>query len=186
MNIDINPGHNALRWAILNGTIDQIIQKHFQFNINISTNAAERIHKVTEGRNDVFIGVHVRRTDYAHYRKEAFGLPIVNATYFMAAMEYYRKKHNQGRSNTKFLVVSDDLGWCRANLVGNDVHMMGGGSAMSDLALMSQCNHTIIDYGSYGVWGGLLAGGEVTIPQSTAGNSRDAAEELHWNMLHGF
>ena len=62
----------------------------------------------------------------------------------------------------------------------------GGGSPGSDLALMSACQHSIIDYGSYCAWGAMLAGGEVVLPQSTAGNSKTAAEFLHWTMLEGF
>ena len=37
----------------------------------------------------------------------------------------------------------------------------------SDLALLSSCHDTIMDYGNYGVWGAVLAGGEVIIPQSS-------------------
>ena len=30
-----------------------------------------------------------------------------------------------------------------------------------DLALLSQCNHSIFDYGTYGFWSAFLAGGAV-------------------------
>ena len=33
-----------------------------------------------------------------------------------------------------------------------------------DLALLSLCSHTIMDYGTFGLWGGLLAGGEILAP----------------------
>ena len=33
-----------------------------------------------------------------------------------------------------------------------------------DLALLSMCSHTIMDYGTFGLWGGLLAGGEILAP----------------------
>ena len=34
-----------------------------------------------------------------------------------------------------------------------------------DLALLSLCSHTIMDYGTFGLWGGLLAGGRLLAPQ---------------------
>ena len=44
-----------------------------------------------------------------------------------------------------------------------------------DLALLSLCSHTIMDYGTFGLWGGLLAGGEILAPtgytRSAMGNA---------------
>ena len=31
---------------------------------------------------------------------------------------------------------------------------------------MSQANHSIMSYGTFGLWGALLAGGEVIVPES--------------------
>ncbi len=35
-----------------------------------------------------------------------------------------------------------------------------------DLALLSQANHSIVSYGTFGVWGAFLAGGLITAPKS--------------------
>ena len=35
-----------------------------------------------------------------------------------------------------------------------------------DLALLSLANHSIMSYGTFGMWGALLAGGLVTLPRS--------------------
>jgi hypothetical protein len=35
-----------------------------------------------------------------------------------------------------------------------------------DLALMSQANHSIMTYGTFSMWGALLAGGLVVYPKS--------------------
>jgi hypothetical protein len=35
-----------------------------------------------------------------------------------------------------------------------------------DLALMMQANHSIMSYGTFGMWGALLAGGQVTVPNT--------------------
>ena len=45
-------------------------------------------------------------------------------------------------------------------------------------------------YGSFGVWAGLLAGGEVTLPASitqfTGTTSQTSAVQFGWNLLRGF
>jgi galactoside 2-L-fucosyltransferase 1/2 len=64
----------------------------------------------------------------------------------------------------------------------------GGGSPTSDMALMSACNHSIIDYGSYGVWGAALAGGDVVTPQHITQNYdwQFGSGRLNWTQLEGF
>ena len=54
-----------------------------------------------------------RRTDYHQFSK--FWLAeLLNETFYLEAMSYLRTKH----SSLTFLVLSDDLAWCQANLRG--------------------------------------------------------------------
>lgn len=54
-----------------------------------------------------------------------------------------------------FVVTSDDPKWCRKNLIKSpDTFLAGTGNTCSpgsDLALLAACNHTIFDYGTYGL-----------------------------------
>ena len=67
----------------------------------------------------VTVGVHVRRTDYQQYlqavRKEG-GL-YLSRQFYVDGMDYFRKKYK----NPIFIVASDDLKWCRKNLLAPDV-----------------------------------------------------------------
>ena len=36
-----------------------------------------------------------------------------------------------------------------------------------DLAVLSLAQHTIMDYGTFGLWAGLLAGGSILAPTGT-------------------
>ena len=38
-----------------------------------------------------------------------------------------------------------------------------------DLAILSQANHSILTYGTFGMWGALLSGGETLMPLSHIG-----------------
>lgn len=35
-----------------------------------------------------------------------------------------------------------------------------------DLASLSSCNHSIMSFGTFGMWSSLLAGGEVVVPST--------------------
>jgi hypothetical protein len=55
--------------------------------------------------------------------------------------------------------VTDDVEWCKSHLLGlSDVKLVSK-SEEHDLALLSTCDHTIVDYGTFGFWGALMAGG---------------------------
>ena len=78
--------------------------------------------------------------------------------------------------NVAFIYVSDDMSWGTDQFKYiKDLHFVGGGQEMQenanrgivdpdaaayDLALMINCNHTIISRGTFTMWIALLAGGE--------------------------
>ena len=69
---------------------------------------------------------------------------LVGAQFFRTGMEHFRR-HHEGAGEmlscrlemvlllnpefpSVFLVVSDDMGWCKRNLAANDTFMVGGNS----------------------------------------------------------
>ena len=71
-------------------------------------------------------------------------------SFYLAAMDLLREKLAVPLA---FIIASDDPEWCRQNLKkSSDTFVMGEeNSAESDLALLASCNHTIFDYGTYGL-----------------------------------
>ncbi len=53
-----------------------------------------------------------------------------------------------------------------------------------DLALLAACNHTILSYGTFGMWGALLAGGR-TIISSTAALTKEGRELMEAGLGPG-
>ena len=56
----------------------------------------------------------------------------------------------------------------REHLAGEDVVFpelseSGGDPVVMDFLLLTQANHTIYDYGSFGFWGAVLAGGTTMV-----------------------
>ncbi|GFG35184.1 hypothetical protein Cfor_12757 [Coptotermes formosanus] len=136
------------------------IQLMFQFKESIVEESQRLLHIASRGVNNItYVGVHVRRTDYIAYLKRKFHASAVEPDYFLRQMNICRNKYKP----VMFVVVSDDPKWCERELRGDDVVVMKTKSPTQDLAIMAACNHSIIDYGTYGVWGAILAGGDTFI-----------------------
>ena len=141
-----------------------------------------------------------RRTDYQHHLAALYGIPLLGSEYFRAAM-LEQAKHQAGP--TLFVVVTDDMAWARKNLdfpdlavafLGNSAILQKnvkqplatGEDVGEDLALLAACNHSILSYGTFGQWSGLLAGGRVTIAGAAA-NTKEGREvraaKLGWVWL---
>ena len=149
------------------------IRQIFQFNEHIIDESQKLLHIASRGmKNITYVGVHVRRTDYMGYLKRKFNASGVKPDYFLRHMNVFRNKYKP----IMFVVVSDDPKWCERELRCDDVVMMKTNSPVQELAIMAACNHSIIDFGTYGVWGAILSGGYTYVYNLT--NSHDALLEM--------
>ena len=125
----------------------------FQFKEHIIDESQNLLHSASRGmKNITYVGVHVRRTDYIGYLKRKFNATPVKPNYFLRQMNVFRNKYKP----IMFVVVSDDTKWCERELRGDDFVVIKTNSPAHDLAIMLACNHSIIDYGTYGMWGGYI------------------------------
>lgn len=132
----------------------------------------------------VYVGVHVRRTDYLVYLPRKYKTVIAEPKYFYMAMDYYERKY----ACVIFIVVSDDPVWClkylgrKRNVYVASKHSLS--TPGQDLAIMAACNHTIIDYGTFGLWGAILAGGETVLYNISHHLGTRVAELLpNWHVI---
>ncbi|CAG9766778.1 unnamed protein product [Ceutorhynchus assimilis] len=118
-------------------------------------------------RDYTFVGVHVRRTDYVGYLKRKYDESPVTKQFFINAMAYYKNKYR----DCLFVFLSDDPNWCYQHFGRKpDVYVASyktKNTPALDLALMAACNHSIFDYGTFGEWGSILAGGETVYSNMT-------------------
>ena len=116
------------------------------------------------------VSVHVRRGDYKTFIKQ-IGKKLVTKEFFTKAMHYARQNYE----NVLFIVISDDIDWCRRNLgdsKNNDVYFSTSSSLSSetavglDLGLMMSSDVSILSHGTFGQWGALLSRkqGDIIIP----------------------
>nr|CAD7205882.1 unnamed protein product [Timema douglasi] len=143
-------------------------------------------------RETLFVAVHVRRTDYVMYLKRK-GLTVsVDVSYYKHAVAWMLRKLTSDLKtsyNIAFILASDDKAWCEKNLIPQikkEIHSFGnqnnlGGSSVFylgikttpvvDLVMLSSCNHSIIAYGTYGIWSALMANGWTVVYDMAAKNN---------------
>jgi hypothetical protein len=85
--------------------------------------------------------IHVRRGDYLRYPNHH---PIQTMHYYHDAMLQIPVK--------KFLVFSDDVGWCKQNFIGKEFTVNETVSLASDFQKMCSCSHFIIANSSFSWW----------------------------------
>lgn len=92
------------------------------------------------------VSILVRRGDYL---KLQFKHPVCQ-------MSYYRKAMAAFASGTVFLVISDDIEWCKKHFRGDNFFFVDDEPPLVDLYLQSLCAHNIISNSSFGWWGAWL------------------------------
>jgi len=187
--VSIATGANYPAMEFIGPVLREIVEKHFQFVPKIQKAAESVVSGVVTraselmGRKeeDVFlVGIHVRRTDFVDFAKwwlihqNGGNGELFNATFYQKAQDHFRAT----KPGAVFLVVSDDLKWCREHLSAPDTFMVGGNSGEVDLAVMGNCHASII-----GLWGAVLAGGETVVSTRTFRDVRWAADYLKWTYI---
>jgi len=94
--------------------------------------------------------IHVRRGDYIY----------MSDRYIQLDLDYYIKACNLVPKNTKFIVFSNDMDWCKKNFTKENgfenISFAKKNESYIDLELMSKCNHNIIANSTFSWWGAYL------------------------------
>ena len=93
------------------------------------------------------VSIHVRRMQYDN---------LLEVDYYLRAIELIKRN----TENPTFFIFSDDMDWCKKNILGPDLltlvtHDVDDEAA--DLWLMTQCKHHIIANSSFSWWGAWLS-----------------------------
>jgi len=153
----LNPTDNAIYegWfqspKYFEGVEDKI-RKEFQFKSSILASSQPLLNKI---KNTNAICLNVRRTDFL----KVDTLNTTDKNYFFRAAKYIAEKIE----NPVFYIFSDDVEWCRKNIVMNyPVEVIGhehkGHKFGNYMQLMIACKHFIIPNSSYAWWAVWLNG----------------------------
>lgn len=194
-----HPDRNALMFGYFQSWryFDHIrlrIIKEFQFKSQFRDSASKFVEAATRRhypgsiqnetlRNNILrIGIHVRRGDMLATSSVHKGFTVADAGYLARAMAYLEKVLHNTHSYLMYIVVSDDITWCRKNIVST-THPIEFGAVNNgpevDLAILASCNHTIATVGTFSWWAGYLAGGITVYYKNFPANGSEIASVFH-------
>jgi hypothetical protein len=132
--------------------ISPTIKKDFQFNFELSQKCIEISKKIILENS---VCIHIRRGDY---------IKLVNF-HGMVGNDYVRdgiKIINEKISNPHFFVFSNDIQWCKENLVIEGKHTFieeinAGNNNNEHFKLMTLCKHFIIANSTFSWWAAWLS-----------------------------
>ena len=148
-------------------SIRDLIKKEFTFKPLIELKASQYFDELKKQYNvNTITGVHIRHGDVKS--EKGARLVLLNSEYYKKAMSKFRDTDNL------FVIFSDDVEWCKANLDSNDVvyskystyEDMEPKSEFMDLCSMTHCNNLIMACSSYSWWGAYLnkTDGKIIVP----------------------
>ncbi|XP_069803680.1 galactoside alpha-(1,2)-fucosyltransferase 2-like [Dendropsophus ebraccatus] len=158
-NVKLNGFINS--WTFYHHIKRELLQE-FTFHDFVKDEVNAYLAQLRGNRKNVtFVGVHVRRGDYVHLFVKLKRGVLADKNYLQKATDYFRNKYQ----NPIFVVTSNGMDWCKENINNSlgDVYFAGDGkegSPARDFALLAHCNHTIMSFGSFGIYAAYLAGGE--------------------------
>ncbi|MGL4493385.1 MAG: alpha-1,2-fucosyltransferase, partial [Tannerellaceae bacterium] len=90
--------------------------------------------------------INVRRGDYLKLQDLH---PVCTLDYFNAAIKIIGEQ-------SSFLVISDDVEWCKENFIGDNFYFTNETNAVVDLYLQTLCENNIISNSTFSWWGAWL------------------------------
>jgi len=99
-------------------------------------------------KTNTCISIHIRRGDYVNLQRQHHNLDI---GYYVNAIDYF-----QTIPNTKYLVFSDDLEWCKQVFGESDDYVFVNELDYISMYMMGLCNHNIIANSTFSWWGAYL------------------------------
>lgn len=91
------------------------------------------------------VAIHVRRGDYVGHH---FYVDLMTTDYYEKAMSLF--------TNSKFLVFSDDIEWCKKQEIFKDCEFYHG-TELEDMNKMASCVGHIIANSSFSWWGAYIS-----------------------------
>lgn len=117
--------------------------KQFSFNQTL-INSIYTSHPFLKKKD--FTSIHVRRGDYLNVQ---YKHPFSGKNYYNKAIEYV------GKDNF-FIVVSDDIEWCKNNIKPKNVHYMSDSDPITDFFIQTISKNNIISNSSFSYWAAYI------------------------------
>jgi len=123
------------------------VKSLFVFPENIINNVNKYL--LGEINNNSTTAIHVRRGDYLKHPN--FHMICDKDYYDRAILEILKYV-----GHTNFILISDDINWCKNNFSGDNIYYSPFTNEIEDLYLISKCNNQIISNSTFSWWGAFF------------------------------
>lgn len=125
--------------------------KHNEVKVREVLGVPKKVSEIIESKyrslfNVRTTGIHVRRGDYLRYQSH----------HPTQSLQYYEKGIQLFNDTEKFIIFSDDIGWCKENFIGDQYFFVEGEKDYVEIYLMSMCDNVITSNSSFSWWGAWL------------------------------
>jgi len=122
---------------------DEDIKNLFSFSEESNLKVFDFLSTLPEDKN--ITSIHIRRGDYLKF---PLVHPICGLDYYNQSIKFFE--------NSIFVVVSDDIYWCKENLKADNIFYSPFTNEIDDLNLLKNCNNNIIANSTFSWWGAFL------------------------------
>ena len=125
--------------------VDSVVRELFSIDQNNYEYIKEKYGSLlfTEGS---ITSIHVRRGDYLKLPHQ----------YSICSMPYFNKAIDFIGRDKKYIIISDDINWCKLKFKGANFYFIENETPLIDLCLQSYCTNNIISNSTFGWWGAWL------------------------------
>ena len=133
------------------------IRKLISFKEDVGLESLPILDARRDNPKQKIVSLHVRRGDYLGIQEV---LPICSIKYYLNAIKKIKMELGE---NTKFIIFSDDILWCRQNIQISNCYYFDHKDVATNLRAMSLCDHHIIANSSFSWWGAWISNAGLVI-----------------------
>lgn len=137
------------------------VKKEFTFDADVILKCAGQLANIKQTVDQPICALHIRMGDYTNLAD--YHTNLWTTEYYEKAVSYITQA---GISNTRFVIFSDNIQWCKDNIAApeNTAFVYSSGkSQIEDMCLMTMCDFHIIANSSFSWWGAWLSDSRLTI-----------------------
>ena len=132
-------------WPTFEDLDEKTIQNLFAIDCRTKQDLENKYKDILHTENNV--SIHVRRGDFLMYP---------NLTNLLDDTTYYQQAIELCRNDSMFLVISDDIEYCKNKFKGDNFIFIQNTTALEDLYIQTYCKTNIIANSTFSCWGAYL------------------------------
>jgi hypothetical protein len=122
---------------------DEDVKNLFSFSKESDIKVSDFLLGLNKNKSNT--SIHIRRGDYLKFPNIH---PTCDLIYYKKAIDHFE--------NSNFIIVSDDINWCKENLRGDNIFYSPFTYEVDDLNLLRSCDNNIIANSTFSWWGAYL------------------------------